>query len=140
MKSGAKKSSNVGKKLDTYMDPEFWYHKGVVLNKNESALQSALKCYKQALKLNPAHTPSIFNLACNYEKNEEHAEAKAQFEQAIRVREDWPDAYYGLTLTCIKLNQTREAVNAIEKAIHYTQGEIPTQILYVRALAYKVDL
>ena len=38
MKSGAKKSSSVTKKLDTYMDPEFWYHKGVVLNQNESAL------------------------------------------------------------------------------------------------------
>ena len=41
MKSGAKKSSVATKKLDTYMDPEFWYHKGVVLNQNEAALQSA---------------------------------------------------------------------------------------------------
>ena len=33
------------------MDPEFWYHKGVVLNqKNET--DSALKCYQQALSLN----------------------------------------------------------------------------------------
>lgn len=78
-------------------------------------------------------------MACNYEKNDQHAEAKEQFEKAIKVREDWPDAYYGLTLTCIKLGQTREAVNAIEKAIYYTKEEIPTQIRYVRALAYKVD-
>ena len=56
------------------------------------------------------------------------------------MREDWPDAYYGLTLTCIELEQTGEAVNAIEKAIHYTDpNNVPTQILYVRALAYKVD-
>ena len=86
------------------MDPEFWYHKGVVLNKNIEALQSALRCYKQALQLNPEHTPSIFNLACNYEKNGEYPEAKQQFEKAINVKEDWPDAYYGLTLTCIKLS------------------------------------
>ena len=56
------------------------------------------------------------------------------------MREDWPDAWYGLTLTCIKLDLTGEAVVAIEKAIHYTKEEVPTQILYVRALAYKVDL
>ncbi len=62
-----------------------------------------------------------------------------QFEKAIKVREDWPDAYYGLTLTCIELNLTSQAVDAIEKAIHYTQEELPTQIKYVRALAYKQD-
>lgn len=90
--------------------------------------------------MNPEHTPSIFNLACNYQKNGEFSEAKEQFEKAIKVREDWPDAYYGLTLTCIKLGLTGEAVNAIEKAIHFTkEATIPTQILYVRALAYKVD-
>ena len=27
-----RKSQSAPKKLDTYMDPEFWYHKGVVLN------------------------------------------------------------------------------------------------------------
>ena len=34
----SKRSSAVPKKVDTYMDPEFWYHKGVVLNQNDSAL------------------------------------------------------------------------------------------------------
>ena len=24
--------TNGGKRLDTYLDPEYWYHKGVVLN------------------------------------------------------------------------------------------------------------
>ena len=58
------------------------------------------------------------------------------------MREDWPDAYYGLTLTCIELNLTGEAVKSIENAIKYIQlagDEVPSQILYVRALAYKVD-
>ena len=103
------------------MDPEFWYHKGVVLNQNDQALQSALNCYKQALKLNPEHTPSIFNLACNYQKNNEPAKAKEQFEKAIKVKEDWPDAYYGLTLTCIELGLTGEAVESILNAIKYTE-------------------
>ena len=73
------------------------------------------------MKLNPEHTPSIFNLACNYQKNGEPAKAKEQFEKAIKVREDWPDAYYGLTLTCIELGLTKEAVNSIENAIKYTE-------------------
>ena len=62
-----------------------------------------------------------------------------QFEKAIKVKEDWPDAYYGLTLTCIELGLTGKAVAAIEKAIHFTKGKVSEQILYVRALAYKED-
>ena len=48
--------SQGSKKVDTYMDPEFWYHKGVVLNKkdqgkkghvtpNSASAHNALKCY-----------------------------------------------------------------------------------------------
>ena len=84
------------------MDPEFWYHKGVVLNqKNET--DSALKCYQQALSLNQDHTPSIFNLACNHQKRQNYTLAKEWFQKAISVVEKWPDAYYGLALSCIKL-------------------------------------
>ena len=86
------------------MDSDFWYHKGVVLNqKNHN--KAALDCYNQALKLNNSHTPSIFNLACNYEKLKEYAESKSWFLKAIAVKEDWPDAYYGLALTCIRLEE-----------------------------------
>ena len=127
-----------GKKTNTYMDSDFWYHKGVVLNqKNKN--ESALNCYNQALKLNNTHTPSIFNLACNYEKLGQYEDAKSWFEKAIAVKDDWPDAYYGLALTCIKLNQTQEAVDAIEKAIIHSGQNVEAQVLYVRALSYKVN-
>ena len=120
------------------MDSDFWYHKGVVLNQ-KGKNESALNCYKQALKLNNSHTPSIFNLACNYEKLKNYPEAKSWFVKAIAVKDDWPDAYYGLALTCIRLSQTQEAVDAIEKAILYQADEVTNQVLYVRALCYKVN-
>ena len=84
------------------MDSDFWYHKGVVLNQKEKN-EAALACYKQALKLQSDHTPSIFNLACNYEKLQQYDEAKSWFLKAIQVKDDWPDAYYGLSLVCIRL-------------------------------------
>ena len=34
---------------------------------------------------------------------------------------------------------TADAVTAIERAIHFQRGPIPSQYKYVRALAYKVD-
>ena len=48
-----------------------------------------------------------------------------------------PDAYYGLCLACLKLGQTQEAVNAIEKAIEVSGDNVPSQLKYSRALAYK---
>ena len=44
------KSVIEAKKTSTYMDSDFWYHKGVVLNQKEKN-EAALACYKQALKL-----------------------------------------------------------------------------------------
>ena len=49
------------------------------------------------------------------------------------------DAYYGLCLTCINLDETQEAVQAIEKAIEVSGSDIPTQLKYSKALAYKVN-
>ena len=74
------KISKKSKKESTYMDSDFWYYKGVVLNqKGRKWYDSALACYKQALELNKDHVPSIFNLACNYEKLEQYPEAKEWF-------------------------------------------------------------
>jgi len=121
---------------NTYMDSDFWYHKGVVLNQKDQN-ESALSCYKQALKLNQSHLPSIFNLACNYEKLKFYDKAKSWFKHAIEVKNDWPDAYYGLSLTCLRLNQPPEAVDAIESSIRNSKGEITQHILYARALCHR---
>ena len=50
-----------------------------------------------------------------------------------------PDAYYGLCLTCINLEETQEAVDAIEKAIEVSGTNVTNQLKYSRALAHKVN-
>ena len=50
-----------------YLESDYWYHKGVVLNSMDKN-SHALECYQQALKLNSSHKASIFNLACAFEK------------------------------------------------------------------------
>jgi len=69
----------------TYLDSDFWFHKGVVLNQKDEN-ESAVQCYLQALKINKNHLPSIFNLACNLEKLERYSDAKKWFEHAIDVK------------------------------------------------------
>lgn len=92
------------KVTQAYLESDYWYHKGVVLNSMEKDEQ-ALECYRQALKLNQHHKASIFNLACAFEKLGKYEEALSQFKQAVGVEESWPDAHYGLALCCLALKR-----------------------------------
>ena len=49
-----------------------------MLNQKSQA-ESAVQCYRQALKIDEKHLPSIFNLACNLEKLKEYDEALKWF-------------------------------------------------------------
>ena len=71
-----------------------------IIIKNTDAAQ--LKISLLSIKIEK-HLPSIFNLACNLEKLKRYEKAKHWFEHAIKVKPNWPDALYGLTLVCIKL-------------------------------------
>lgn len=72
------------------------------------------------MKLNTNHRPSIFNLACAYEKLGEYEEALEGFLHAIAVDERWPDAHYGLALCSLKLLKNADAVTHIENAVRWS--------------------
>jgi tetratricopeptide (TPR) repeat protein len=99
-----------------YMDSDFWYHKGVVLNGKDQN-KSAVQCYLQALEIDPRHLPSIFNLACKYQQLKQLPDSKHWFSHAIDVNPNWPDALYGLCLVNIELGCPADAVKYIRKAI-----------------------
>jgi tetratricopeptide (TPR) repeat protein len=105
-----------------YLDSDYWYHKGVVLNQMGEN-EYALNCYNQALKIDPTHRPSRFNLACAYEKLKKYEDASAEFRHAISVKESWPDAHYGLALCSLKLKKYHDAVKNIEDAVKWSRVE-----------------
>ena len=110
-----------------YLDSDYWYHKGVVLNqKGEN--EYALNCYKQALKLNSDHRASIFNLACAYEKLSQFEDSLKGFQHAISVDEKWPDAHYGLALCCLQLKQYEEAVKHITNAMKWNINDYKKKV------------
>jgi tetratricopeptide (TPR) repeat protein len=121
------------------MSSDFWFHKGVVLNSKDQNL-SAVECYRQALKLDEKHLPSIFNLACNLEKLKCYDEAKQWFEHAINVKPIWTDALYGLTLTSIRLNLRADAVKYARRAVEIEGDKAGTHLKYVLAVAYRDNL
>lgn len=99
-----------------------------------------MECYRQALKIDEKHLPSIFNLACNLEKLKQYEEARHWFEHAIKVQPLWSDALYGLTLVCIRLNLPKDAIKFIEKAVAIEGPNASQHLKYVLALAYRDNL
>ena len=53
------------------------------------------------------------------------------------MKQDWPDAYYGLALTKIRLGNYTEAVSNIELAVKWSGKNLGAHILYVRALCHR---
>ena len=111
----------------------------MVLNQKNQNL-SAVECYRQALKLDEKHLPSIFNLACNLEKLKFYDEAKHWFEHAINVKPIWADALYGLTLTSIRLNLHADAVKYAKRAVEIEGDKAGSHLRYVLAVAYRDNL
>ena len=107
----------------------------MILSQKEQS-NSALQCYIQALKIDRDHLPSIFNLACNYEKLNKLESAKEQFLHAIQVNPKWQEALFGIGLVCIKLKQYAEAVTYLNRALLVKEDQ---NIRYLLALAYKND-
>lgn len=108
----------------------------MVLNQKDEN-ESAVQCYRQALKIDEKHLPSIFNLACNLEKLKRYEEAKHWFEHAIKVQPSWADALYGLTLVCIRLEKPVDAVKYIKQAVALEGDKASLHLKYVLALAYR---
>ena len=94
------------------------------MNENDSALN----CYRQALRLKSDHEPSIFNLACSFEMLGKYDDAFDWFKAAINCRENWPDAHYGLALCCLKLKRNQEAVEHIENAKKWSMEEYENKV------------
>jgi len=78
--------------------------------------------------------PSIFNLACNFEKLGKLEQAKEQFNHAIEVNPVWQEALFGIGLVCIKLKQQAEAVSYLKRALVIKDD---VNIRYLLALALK---
>ena len=115
----ATSSGNQKSVQQVYLDADYWYHKGVVLNQ-KGQNEYALNCYKQALELNSDHRASIFNLACAYERLNRFEKSLEGFQHAISVDEKWPDAHYGLALCCLQLKRYEDAVKHITNAMRWS--------------------
>lgn len=77
----------------------------------------ALEAFLDAVKYNPAHWTSTFNLALTYYKMGNNAEAEKYFLQAIRINPTKADDYFYLGMARFKSGSTAEAMACERQAI-----------------------
>ena len=65
-----------------------------------------------------------FNLAVAYTELGRFAEAELAFRRAIEIKSDYAAAYYGLANIYRKQNQTKNAIEAREKATRITIDQL----------------
>ena len=90
--------------------------------------EKAIQSYKQAIKINPNSAEPLQKLGKSYLKNNQAAQAKTVFEQAIKLTPDIPSklllarAYFGLR----EINEAQTLINSLDQ-------ENP-QVKYYRAI------
>ena len=96
---------------------------GVDANR-EGDFKAAAERFSQTLGLSARCVGCYFNLAVAYTELGRFAEAELAFRRAIEIKSDYAAAYYGLANIYRKQNQTKNAIEAREKATRITIDQL----------------
>jgi len=86
-------------------------------------LTKAVAEFKQALKADSTHAGAHNNLGLAYERLGRE-EAKAQFEQAVRLQPDFTHAHFNLARTLMKTGQDTDAIAELERTIQIDPNHV----------------
>ena len=90
--------------------------------------------YRQALKLSPAFTPALLNLADLYRANGLDNQAASLLQKAVTQSPDDPAAHYAMGLLLVRQKNLDEAVGFLEKAAELDPTNIRYSYVYAVAL------
>ncbi|KAL4467256.1 hypothetical protein ABPG72_010063 [Tetrahymena utriculariae] len=105
--------------------------------------RSAITAFKQALNFDKAHFPTIYNLACIYERNKKFKCAESWLEIANMFKKNKNDINYGFAIIYYKTQRFEEAYKKIDLLIEELaknleeEETIPQTHLYLRSLCGK---
>lgn len=103
-------------------DADYWVFKGVVAN-NVGQIARAIDCYKEALKINQGHFPTMFNLATCFERQKKFTSALTWFKKFIKIKPELEQGYMGACLTAFKLGLYQEARDFVEIGIEIVKEQ-----------------
>jgi len=85
-----------------------------ILNVAQGADAWAISAYQRAILLDPQNPSYRLNLGGIYYSLNNFDDASKLFEQAIALKQNWPNAYYNLAWTAFKKEDYRKAVNSMQ--------------------------
>lgn len=97
-----------------------WFLKGVRLIGTEQEMSDeAIKCYSEALRLNPKYSRAHVNLGIIQTKRGAYREAEDQFAKAIALKPEFSEAHTGLAELNAKMGKKKEAEEEFKLALKY---------------------
>lgn len=96
---------------------------GNVLGHNKDS-DAAIKCFKEAIDLDPNYANAYFNLGATLAGLGETKEAEEACKKAIRLKPEEPDAYAQLGLILILQNRDEDALLCFDKFLELADPEI----------------
>jgi tetratricopeptide (TPR) repeat protein/peroxiredoxin len=101
--------------------PNAWNNLGLLATR-EDRTEEAIRCFREALKLNSDHLIALQNLGSAYRQQKNWGEARKAFEQALTVSLEDPEANYGLGMVFAQTNDTEHAYEYLQKALKFRPG------------------
>ena len=112
-----------------------WNNLGI-LAMRESRAEEALRCFQEALRLNPNNLIALNNLGNAHRQQKKWDAARKTFERALAVSPNDPDANYGIGMVYAQADDATHAYEYLQRALKsrpaYPEALNNLGILYLR--------
>jgi tetratricopeptide (TPR) repeat protein len=96
--------------------PDAWNNLGVI-GTRERRVDDSIRCFQQALQLNPHHLLALDNLGNAYRLQKRWDDARAVLERALEVAPEDAEANYSLGMVFAQTNDTGKAHEYLQRAL-----------------------
>jgi tetratricopeptide (TPR) repeat protein len=85
----------------------------------EGKLKTAQALYRKAIKFDPDNVQALNNLGVTHMSQKKYKRAIIRFEEAIKIKHDYPDAHYNLACLYAQKNDETRSLRYLKNAIRY---------------------
>jgi tetratricopeptide (TPR) repeat protein/peroxiredoxin len=96
--------------------PDSWNNLGVIATR-EGRIDDSIRCFNQALLLNPRSVAALENLGNAYRLGKRWEDARKVLEQAVEIAPDDPEANYSLGMVYAQTDETTKADEYLHRAL-----------------------
>ncbi len=110
---------------------------GNIYAKHKHDIETAMKFYDQANKINPQDNVAVNNIGANLMQQGKISEAKSYFEKALAINATYPNTHYGLSLIAEEEGDLHSAFFSATEAIKINPNK---DVLFDNSLKQALDI